>query len=203
MLPNKWLLSDAPTLRSGAPQSQALCLDMNRDQHLTNVLLVGCHFARNLAYYRAGEDYRTLNKKNEFWCSVTVNCFDVAVVEWCKLFVPSRNNKHYWRKVVSDTEKFERGLLSTLMQPASLDGFSKYSRTMQNYRDKFVAHLDSEYIAQRPGVDDAWRSIQHYYRYVLNEESSQNAFSGFSPDIVDFHDRKHAEAKEEYLRRTT
>lgn len=30
-MPNKWLLSDAPTLRSGTPQSQALAVKENLD----------------------------------------------------------------------------------------------------------------------------------------------------------------------------
>jgi hypothetical protein len=48
---------------------------------------------------------------------VTVNCRDVCILEWCKLFADS-SDPHYWRNVISAPAKFEETLYKRMRVPA-------------------------------------------------------------------------------------
>jgi len=63
------------------------------------------------------------------------------VLEWCKL-LGDEKDKHFWRNVVTDQRAFEANLLANLAMTAS--DFVDLAKKMRRYRDKFVAHLDSE-----------------------------------------------------------
>ena len=66
---------------------------------------------------------------------------DISVLEWCKL-LGEEKDKHFWRNVVTDPAAFEASLLAHLGMTAS--DFVDLAKKMRRYRDKFVAHLDSE-----------------------------------------------------------
>src|SRR6266571_8412423 len=125
---------------------------MTRKQHLRRVAILCCHFLRNLAFYKTGWRGGSLIFQDQFWVSVNGNFLDICVLEWCKLFGDSRG-KHYWRKVISDPTAFFKGLLKKLgMTEAE---FTAYINEIKKYRDKFVAHLDSELIMNIPRLDVA------------------------------------------------
>ena len=102
-----------------------------RRDRLRRVAMLCCSFARNVAFYRAGwvDEAQPLlseyHPKASFWRQVNSNFFDVAVLDWCKLFgdqkeTPrTRIGKHHWRKVVSDPEEFEVRLLTQLATDAA------------------------------------------------------------------------------------
>ena len=71
-----------------------------RTQRLRRVMLLACHFSRNLGYHRAGMSHRRSRISEEYWKTVTSNCLDVCILEWCKLFADPRD-PHHWRNVVS------------------------------------------------------------------------------------------------------
>lgn len=150
-----------------------------------------------MAYYRAGWKNRRLIRSNEFWVSVNGNCIDIAVLEWCKLFGDSKD-PHFWRKIVSDSSGFEKGLLSALGPGMNIEGFQYYVKTVRAYRDKFVAHLDHDLIADVPSLDDCWLAVQFYHRYVLEREGKEFSFAGLPPDIGAYYSAKTQEAKQEY-----
>jgi hypothetical protein len=82
-----------------------------------------------------------------FWSQVSNNFLDVAVLEWCKLLGDDKD-KHFWRNVVADPTAFEASLLVNLGMTES--EFADFAKKMRRYRDKFVAHLDSEATIDTP-----------------------------------------------------
>lgn len=58
---------------------------MTREQRLRRVVILWCHFTRNMAYYRAGWKDKKPVRSFEFWNTLNGNCLDIAVLEWCKL----------------------------------------------------------------------------------------------------------------------
>jgi hypothetical protein len=98
----------------------------------------------------------------------------MCVIDWCKLFgddktKPKGWGEHYWGKVVSDPARFERELLQRLN--ISAPDFEDYRIEMRTYRDRFVAHLDNDRIAQISDLDLAQQALEFYYDYIVTNEA--------------------------------
>jgi hypothetical protein len=106
------------------------------------------------------------------------------VLEWCKLFGDS-HGKHYWRKVISDPTAFFNGLLQKLGMTE--DELNAYVNKMKGYRDKFIAHLDSEEIMNIPRLDVAKNSISYLYNYLLTHEDEGDYFIDAPKDASGFY----------------
>ena len=139
---------------------------MNREKRLRRVALLCCHFVRNCAYYRAGWDGEQTKAANEFWATVQGNFMDIAVLEWLKLF-GNHKDKHHWKKVVDDKLTFKQEMLDRCA--ITEDDLSQNSESFKLYRDKFIAHLDSEEIMHIPVLDTPLALAKYYYTYVANE----------------------------------
>lgn len=152
------------------------------------VVLLCISFARNLAYYQAGQcgPARALlcasHPKAVFWRQVNANFLDVGVLEWCKLF-GDRKGEHDWRQVVSDPTKFEVDLLQHLgMDRATFEQEVKVIRT---YRDKFVAHLDKCNVMDVPLFDTAKKVLWFYHHHVVAFEARPGDLVGLSADTTE------------------
>lgn len=99
------------------------------------------------------------------------NSLDICILEWCKLFVDSRG-KHYWRKVITEPITFYDGLINTLN--ITEEEFNTYIEEVKSYRDKFIAHLDSEDVMHIPHLDPAKQSASYLYDYLRNVEDNGN-----------------------------
>jgi hypothetical protein len=139
---------------------------MDREKRLRRVALLCCHFARNCAYYRAGWNGKTTKATNEFWATVQNNFIDIAVLEWLKLF-GDHNGKHHWKKVAEDRELFKTDMLATCN--ISEDELKSSRESIKEYRDKFIAHLDSEETMHVPELNVPLAVVKYYYLYVANE----------------------------------
>jgi hypothetical protein len=84
------------------------------------------------------------------------------------------NGKHYWKKVVPELAAFLPALRESI--GVTEEGFDTYCREMKNYRNKFVAHLDSEREMQIPRLTIAIDSTIFLYTLIRTE------FKGFLPD---------------------
>jgi hypothetical protein len=157
---------------------------VTRKERLRRVVLLCCHFARNLAYYRSELNGKRLARNTEFWRTVNGNFLDVCVLEWCKLF-GDKHGEHHWRRIVSDTASFETGLLSHLRINAI--EFEKHIEEIRRYRDKFVAHLDSGKVMQIPTLDLAKTSVWFYHAYTVNNEAKADDLDGLPQDITRYH----------------
>lgn len=181
---------------------------LSREERLRRVCLVAYTFARNMACYRSarngGPDYA--GPVSQFWVTADGNFIDMAVLEWCKLFGDTRAH-HAARKVVSDPDKFETDLLAHIGLAAV--EFAELVDVVRTYRDKFVAHLDSERTMTPPKLDVMWAAIQFYYKHVIDVEMNEAEFAGWrakldqtntNPDIAKYYIQSLRDAQKQHAR---
>jgi hypothetical protein len=148
-----------------------------------------------MAFYRAGWRKRKPIFKGQFLANANGNFLNTCVLEWCKLFGDSRA-QHYWKKVISDPEEFFNGLLKKLKTTETdLDNYVKEVRT---YRDKFVAHLDSEEVMYPPKLDVIKMSVTYLYGYLLKNEDEEDFFPDAPTNATVFYKRFLVEGKKAY-----
>jgi hypothetical protein len=156
-------------------------MPMNRGQRLRRVALLCYSFARNIAYYRVGQEDRSkslvhpYHPHTAFWRLANSNFLDLCVLEWCKLFGDSMG-EHFWGKIVSDKQMFERELLDSV--GADAVQFQEQVAAMRRYRDRFVAHLDSDLVMQIPVLKVAQDSVWFYHAFLVKHEASANELDG-------------------------
>jgi hypothetical protein len=180
-------------------------LPLTRRERLRRVVLLCCHFTRNLAFYRVGRPGEPRSPNREFWVTVNGNFLDECVLEWCKLLGDTRGD-HYWKQVVSDAEKFEMELLQNLGMDAA--EFESYRNEMREYRDKFLAHLDSLREIKFPKLNIAKASVEFYHAYIADHESEagdlaaqagQRALPATTAELRNYFDQCEAEAVRVYI----
>jgi len=139
---------------------------MDREKRLRRAALLCCHFVQNSAYYQAGWNDGKTRATNEFWATVQGNFIDIAVLEWLKLF-GDHNDKHHWKKVAENKDEFKKGMLSSCQ--ITEDDLVNARESFKEYRDKFIAHLDSEETMHIPFLETPLGLAKYYYAYVANE----------------------------------
>ncbi|GAB2915213.1 hypothetical protein [Rheinheimera gaetbuli] len=136
---------------------------MDRTKRLRRVGLLCCHFVRNYAYYKAGWNEKGFKSKDQFWISLNGNFLDICVLEWCKLFGDHNDHQH-WKKVMNPHKDFKEKMFNSLnINQTELD---RINGSFRSYRDKFVAHLDSEETASIPKVSEGLPLVYFYYEEV-------------------------------------
>jgi hypothetical protein len=140
----------------------------------------------NIAYYRAGYSggcaaYET---RSNFWRCVSGNFIDTAVLAWCKLF--ANNEEHSWKRIVPTPshDTFQADLLRELGITAV--EWNDYINVMRTYRDKFLAHLDSDETMAIPRLDLAIKSAIFYGEYLTRNEG---ILHGLAAGDIDFEGR--------------
>jgi hypothetical protein len=147
---------------------------MSKEDRLRRVVIVCRDFARNLAYLHTGKrtEYSHLfanaNRAASFWRVARTNWLDMCVLEWCKLF-GDKKAMHYWGNVVSNPTAFEASLLNHLELNEA--AFHEEITCMRHYRDKFLAHLDSEDKMNIPRLDVARRAVWFYHAHIVSQEA--------------------------------
>jgi hypothetical protein len=171
---------------------------MSRSDRLCSVLMLCGSFVRNLAYYRIGwnEEHKHLlgMYNDDFWRVVNGNFIDRCVLEWCKLFGETKGEFH-WKKVVSDTVSFKAGLLRHI--GLDEDAFNKEINIFREYRDKWVAHLDTERTGFIPALEVAKKAVWFYYARVKQEAESRD-LAEFTRELDRAYEHCEREAKEVY-----
>lgn len=170
---------------------------MTRTERLRRVLQLCCHFSRNHAYLSALRRGQRLRLKSRFWRSAADNFYDLCVLEWCKLFADSKD-LHYWANVVTDRPSFEYELRGRIVISAPV--FERYSKAMRRYRDKFIAHLDSDRIAQFPNLDIARAAVTIYYEHVVSREAKLATARSFPGNLERYNSECYYEALDVYGR---
>jgi len=160
---------------------------LSRRDRLRRVVILCRNFAVNLAYYRVGRKTEHLhlqnykkNVKANFWRAANANFIDICVLEWCKLFADPKG-KHHWSKIVSDPGRFTEELMNSLgIEEAR---FQKEIEAMRQYRDKFLAHLDSDEVMNIPVLEIAKKAVWFYHAYVVQHEAQQGDLVGLPVDL--------------------
>ena len=173
---------------------------MTRSQHLRRVAILCCHCLRNLAFYKAGWHNGKSKLISQFWLSANGNFLDIAVLEWCKLFADTRG-KHFWRKAITDDVSFQEGLLAEI--GLSETEFEDYVNQMRTYRDKFIAHLDSEEVMHIPLLQSAVNSTVYLYDYLLETEETGGCFADAQKGGSKFYGKFLEEGKAVYEKNRT
>jgi len=160
---------------------------VTRRDHLRRALILCCSFGRNLAYYRAGiePEFSVLcdpsHPHASFWRQANSSFLDIAVLEWCKLIADGQDN-HCWKKIVGDQKTFENGLLDRLRMTS--DEFKTYVGRFRRYRDKFIAHLDSDKLMNIPEFDQAKEAVWFYHEHIVTEEVSADDLNGLAAILL-------------------
>jgi hypothetical protein len=105
----------------------------------------------------------------------------MCVLDWCKLF-GDRKAKHYWSKVVSTPEDFKAGLLHHLGLDETV--FEKEVLVVRHYRDKFLAHLDSENEMDIPRLEIAKAAIWFYHSHIVEHEAKEDDLQNLPIDLT-------------------
>jgi hypothetical protein len=168
---------------------------MTRRKRLRRVGILCCHFLRNLAFYKAGWRKGKLIFNDQFWVNANGNFIDICVLEWCKLFGDKRG-QHSWKKVITNQDAFLKGLLLAVgkTQPE----FDSYIEEMKTYRDKFVAHLDSEEVMNIPKLKIAKKSVLFLYSYLLANEDETNSFHDAPPKATCLYRQFYSQGRKVY-----
>ena len=69
---------------------------------------------------------------------------------------------------------------------------------MVRYRDKFLAHLDSDYVMNIPKLDVPMKAVEFYYAYVTEQEATQGELAEFDPDLTVLYRAFEREAQAAY-----
>ncbi len=168
---------------------------MERVLLLRRVLLLCCHFTRNLAYYRAAWHEGKHIRNTDFWVTTSGNSYDHCVLEWCKLF-GEKTGEHSWAATVSDPAAFEAELYKeTNLEAGALED---YRQGMRAYRDKFVAHLDLEQTAQLPTLDIARATTWFLHAHVVAHEIADASLGRLPLALPHYYELRLKEAQEIY-----
>jgi hypothetical protein len=190
-------LASAISARRFRRLPKEICFALTKQEQLRRVMLLCCHFARNLAYYRAGWRRGQIRRATEFWVTVNGNFVDHCVLEWGKLFgitASDRQGVHYWKNVVSDKTRFEMEMFQKVDR-AKFDGFFD---DMREYRNKFVAHLDQEKVMNIPMLELAKQSVCFYHEYIVGNEAQSRDIAGLPTDLEDYYRFSDGEAQKIY-----
>jgi hypothetical protein len=105
-----------------------------------------------------------------FWNTAANNSLDICVQNFSKIFVErKRTEKHHWRKVVRNHDAFVAGLLRTLKLNEA--EYCTYLKSMQHYRDQFIAHLDDERKMHPPELEAAKSAVQFLHAWIIDNEA--------------------------------
>jgi len=159
---------------------------MTRSQNLRRVAILCCHCLRNSAFCNSGRYNGERIFKGQFWINVNNNFLEIAILEWCKLFAETRG-KHYWRKVISNHKTFQEGLLAEVNLTET--EFGDYLNQIRSYRDKFIAHLDSEDTMYIPPLQIAVESTVYLYDYLLENEETGDCFADAPKGGLGFYEK--------------
>jgi len=128
-----------------------------------------------------------------FWRLMYGNAFDMAVVDWCKLFGSDNPGQQpvHWKNVVSNTDQpsFRVGLLAAVEMTEAQ--WLEYWRELKRYRDNHAAHFNAGYLLPNaggrvptfPDLIPALEATYCYYNWLLAELNANAGSHHFPNDI--------------------
>jgi hypothetical protein len=116
----------------------------------------------------------------------------------------SSATRRHTGNIGTDPPGFEVELLSHL--GFNKADFQKEIEVMREYRDKWVAHLDSELGGTYPHLDVPTKAVWFYHAYVVNHEAKPNDptgdLTGLAADLEPEYQATEDDAKTVYRRFT-
>jgi hypothetical protein len=139
---------------------------------------------RNAANYRSLAKYKDDFDQN-YWIQISNNFFDVAVLEWCKVFGTDSEPTHC-KTIVDNHASFRKGLLNCTGLDES--GWSKYWQSVKDYRNNIIAHFKKIPDLQYPSLDVIINSTFYYYNWLLKELDKRGIIQE-PEDLEDYYHR--------------
>jgi len=165
---------------------------MDRETRLRRVCILCCSFIRNYAYYEAGWDGKTSKANNDYLKTVQGNFIDMSVLEWLKLFGDYKD-KHHWKKIIYELDSFKKEMLSN--SKITEEELSSCRETFKAYRDKFLAHLDSDEVMNIPEFDIPLSVVKFYYNKIAVELGA-SGLRNLPEDIEKYYQKCFSESEE-------
>jgi hypothetical protein len=124
------------------------------------------------------------------------HCLDVCVLEWCELFA-DRTGGHYWGRIFPDPTTF----LPELLHQIGIEkgDYDAQGRRMRLYRDKFIAHLDSDEVVHLPQLDLPKAAVWFYHAHLGTTDGLVSLAGGFA-DLDEYYAACADEAMAVYTR---
>jgi hypothetical protein len=69
---------------------------------------------------------------------------------------------------------------------------------VESARDKFVAHLDLDEVANIPKMDWAYKSALYYFNKIMNEYQGKEIYAGIPTDLESYYRLHLTEARAAY-----
>lgn len=143
-------------------------------------------------HVRGKNTYNLHNVHERFWNTISDNCIQQCVVDWCKVFGSNNDKTHYTKIHSVFIDDFERAVAAEKIN------LSEYSKSMRNFRDKFIAHRDAyEQRTPIPCLDQALIICDLFERTVLHGEcivleiSMMDFYQKSAREISEYLDSKH------------
>ncbi|WP_419813458.1 hypothetical protein [Bacterioplanoides sp.] len=96
------------------------------------------------------------------------NFYDMAVLDFMKIFGDTNNDDFHYRKVLSNVDTVYEELLKNLVISQEL--WKAYRDEIKGFRDKRIAHCDKERHIDEPCLDIAYSAISTIYEAATKEK---------------------------------
>ncbi len=157
---------------------------MKRKERIRRAGLICIHCARNIAYYRAGWKDGALIKRTEYGATVNSNFIDLGLIEWCKIF-GNHEEKHHWKNIISNKILFREDMLKNIK--IDQKALKAHWKKVLTYRNKFLAHLDSNEIMHIPTLDITLKTVFFYYSYLYQHNNSNGVLNGLPNNLEEYY----------------
>jgi len=157
---------------------------MTRKERTRRAALICAHCVRNIAYYRAGWKDGGLINKTEYGATINGNFIDLGLLEWCKVF-GNHEEKHHWKNIVSAKALFRERMLKSIKIDEKV--LKVHWKKVLTYRNKFLAHLDSNEVMHIPTLDITLKSVFFYYSYLYQHKNTDSVFDGLPNNLEEYY----------------
>jgi hypothetical protein len=120
------------------------------------------------------------------------NTINMTMLSWSHLF-GNHNDDLHWKKIVDDVEIFRQRLLQSINMTD--DEWRMYRKTIKDYRDKYIAHIEVKPVSQVPHLAPALLATTYYYSVVLEELSGYRDYSKWPNHLDEYYKKSLKQAK--------
>lgn len=155
-----------------------------REILLIRVILTCRDLVRDLSYHRAMMPYVEQLRVN-IWVYTFNNFMEMAVLNWCHLFGNDTDDLH-WLTIMANTDEFREKLLEAV--DMNFNEWKAYRKTVIDYRNKDVAHIEVRPEGDVPQMDIALTAAFYYYSVALAEIRTLHDYPELPNNLSQFND---------------
>lgn len=176
--------------------------DYNFNSHVVRIFQLSNFCIANIAAYRVNWEFQGDKKvprvKSDFWIRSNGALFDMAVIDWCKLFA-DRRSKHHWSVLFPKKNEWLTKLTEQIQMSES--AYEAELIKIKAYRDKVAAHLDDPTPMNYPLTEIMLQSASFLYDQITQSESTKILIGPIYDSASDLYDRLVLEYEQEIILR--